>query len=375
MKKKILFFLTNLSAGGRERRVIELINYIETSTDLDFKIVLTDDIIHYKDMFKFRRSIEVIKRKFKYDPSLFLKFYLIAKKYKPNIIHTWSGLTTLYAVPTSKILSIVLINSQIADAVGINKTLSFNNLIWIINKRFSTYLLSNSKAGINAYSVSPQKSAVIYNGLDFDRFKKLDDIKVSKKEFNIGTKYAIVMVARMDYHKDFDSFIDIANKFNIRNDITFVAAGNGVNYSKLRNKVLKMKLKNFIFTGRISNVEELINCCDIGILFTNDKNHQEGISNTILEYMSLSKPTIANCTGGTSEIIINDINGYLLKKINIDDVCEKISYLLENKSKRLDMGNQARSLIEKKFNVSRMGREFISVYEKYLNEKNTNKHT
>ena len=51
-------------------------------------------------------------------------------------------------------------------------------------------------------------------------------------------------------------------------------------------------MDKMIFTGKVKNVENIIGLSDIGILLTNYGQHQEGISNTILEYMALSKPVI-----------------------------------------------------------------------------------
>ena len=41
-------------------------------------------------------------------------------------------------------------------------------------------------------------------------------------------------------------------------------------------------------------------------LTTNDLIHKEGVSNSILEYMALSKPVIATDGGGTNEIVIDE---------------------------------------------------------------------
>ena len=365
MNKKILFFLSSLRSGGKERRAIELLNFLHSHSDIDFQIVLTEDTIHYKKMFKSSVQIHIIERKIRYDPRLIYKFYQIAKSYNPDIIHTWDNMTTFYSIIASRVLSIPIVNSQIADATGIKNKISIKNILWQINKTNSSLILSNSLAGLKAYNALTLNSAIIHNGVDLERFENLNTVENSKEHFGISTKYTVVMVARMDFHKDYDAFISIADSLaKKRSDITFVAVGDGEDFEFLNNKVLEMDIKNFIFTGRINNVEQLINCCDIGVLLSNNNNHEEGISNSIIEYMSLSKPVIANKTGGTSEIVFDNVNGYLIDNIDIDDICNKIVHLLSNELKCKKMGNEGRLLVENNFNIKKMGEEFLDIYDK-----------
>lgn len=365
MNKKILFFLSSLRSGGKERRVIELLNFLHLYSDIHFQIVLTEETIHYKEMFKFSVQIHIIERKLKHDPSLIYKFYRIAKRYNPDIIHTWGSMTTFYSILASRVLSIPIVNSQIADATGIKNKISFKNILWQINRTNSTRILSNSLAGLKAYNALTLNSIVIHNGVDLGRFDDLDKIENSKEYFGISTKYVVIMVARMNFHKDYDTFIRIADSLTKkRSDITFVAVGEGEDFEFLNNKVLEMDIRNFIFTGRINNVEQLINCCDIGVLLSNKNNHEEGISNSIIEYMSLSKPVIANNTGGTSEIVFNNVNGYLINNIDKDDICNKIVHLLTNEKKCKKMGDEGRLLVENNFNIKKMGKEFLDMYNK-----------
>ena len=45
---KILFFAESLQAGGKERRLLELIDYLIQQADYEIALVLTEDEIHYK---------------------------------------------------------------------------------------------------------------------------------------------------------------------------------------------------------------------------------------------------------------------------------------------------------------------------------------
>ena len=82
------------------------------------------------------------------------------------------------------------------------------------------------------------------------------------------------------------------------------------------------------FLGNQKDVESIVNICDIGVLMTNNLVHQEGVSNSILEYMAFSKPVIASKGGGTSEIVIPEETGFLINPFDVNDLAKKIVYLL-----------------------------------------------
>lgn len=47
---KILFFTDNLNAGGKERRLTELMKSLRSLNDVEFELVLMNDHIHYKEV-------------------------------------------------------------------------------------------------------------------------------------------------------------------------------------------------------------------------------------------------------------------------------------------------------------------------------------
>src|SRR5690606_23696683 len=109
------------------------------------------------------------------------------------------------------------------------------------------------------------------------------------------------------------------------------------------------------FLGRINDVEALVNACDIGMLFS---PHGEGISNTLLEYMALGKPVIANKIGGNTEIIIDNRNGHLVENQTEEDIAKIIIDLIDDKEKRQRFGELSKQIIKERFTIEKMGQEF-----------------
>ena len=370
MPRKILFFLESLTSGGKERRAVELLQYLKLNTDFDIQIVLTEAYIHYGYVKDLGYPIVILKRKLlKKDPSLIYRFFKIANKFKPDIIHSWGAMTTFYAIAASKFLGAPIMNSEIANATKRNFGYSFSDIIWRINKKFSTLILSNSKAGLKAYNVQGAKGVVIYNGVNLNRFKNLKNPELIKVHFNVTTKYSVIMVARCENHKEYGAFIQVAECLQRKRvDVTFIVVGDGANKNKLMESVKSKKISNFLFTGRISNVEELVNASDIGILLSNGKYHGEGIPNAVLEYMALGKPVIANDNGGTCELIKDNKSGFIINAKKTDKIVERIDELLDDSTLSKEMGEFGKNIIKNEFNIQRMGKEFELHYNRILSK-------
>ncbi|NUN24894.1 MAG: glycosyltransferase family 4 protein [Candidatus Jettenia caeni] len=56
----------------------------------------------------------------------------------------------------------------------------------------------------------------------------------------------------------------------------------------------------------------------------------ETFSNAIIEALSMSKPVIATDVGGTSEMVKDGVNGFLVRPKNPEDISEKITYFIKN---------------------------------------------
>ncbi|MFM8347125.1 MAG: glycosyltransferase, partial [Bacteroidota bacterium] len=157
---KILFFTQNLRAGGRERRLIELFKHLQRSGLYSIELVITKDIVHYPEFYDLRIPLHVIERKFtKKDPSLFLRFLMVVRKFKPDVIHVWSHMTAVYALHSVLFYNIPLINNEIVDSTT-GLSLPLKGMIF----RKSARVIANSKAGLEAYGAPENKSRVIYNG-------------------------------------------------------------------------------------------------------------------------------------------------------------------------------------------------------------------
>lgn len=367
MSKKILFVIETLRSGGRERRFIELLHYLHENTNYKMQVVVLTDEIHYDYIYNLNIEIIILTRKWiKKDPFLFFRFFKIAQKFAPDIIHSWGTMATFYAIPTKLVLKRPLIANLISNAQKKFKRRSISNLFFRLSCYFSDEILSNSKAGLRAYEINTPKSKVIHNGIRLDRFLEQYDLLKIRNEIGIKTRFAVIMVASFLPGKDYDFFLDVTKKINsLTPEVTFIAIGDGVSLKNIKQRITDEAITNILLLGQQKNVEKFVAVCDIGVLFTNTTYHAEGISNSILEYMALGKPVITtDILGGSSEIIEHGKSGFIMKK-DVDKVSEKIDDLINNEELRRSLGTNGKKIIDSRFTIEKMGKAFGYIYHKY----------
>lgn len=365
-KTRILFFIGSLKGGGKERRLIELLTYLQGTAQYELMVVVTDPNIQYPSFYNLNISYQVMHKTWqKKDLSIFYRFYKLCKQFKPHLIHTWGRIQSFYALPTVIAQGIPLVNGQITSAPPHASRWSMHKLVDQINFIFSKVILSNSQAGINAFNPPSKKTKLIYNGLNLARFENLDTPGAMKAKYGIHTPFAVVMVATFSINKDYRLFFSIAEKITAtRNDITFVAVGDGSEEEKFKG--FAVRNPRIVLTSRISDVEAFVNSCTVGVLFSNKEVHGEGISNSIIEYMCLAKPVIANDSGGTREIVHDQVNGYLVTQQTEEEIIGLITGLIDNPDKCAAFGKAGKQIIDASFSLDRMGNAYEQTYGEAL---------
>jgi glycosyltransferase involved in cell wall biosynthesis len=259
---------------------------------------------------------------------------------------------------------------MVTDTLVKRKTL---NKHWVrarITFPLSDLIVGNSNAGLKSYGAPEGKAVCVYNGMNLMRFEKLKDPNLVRNEIfgSIPSDIFIVgMVAMFHPRKDYRTLIESAIQIVTANDtMRFVLIGSGSDLSFIKSKVPSDLSDRIIFLGNLTDVESVINIFDIGVLLTNSKVHGEGISNSIIEYMALGKPVIATNGGGTNEVVIDNYNGFLIEGENIDQLTERIHFLYLNKELSSSLGANGKKLVNQKFDIEFMAKQYISIYSNLL---------
>lgn len=363
---KILFFVDILDAGGKERRLTELMKAYSNTQDLEFELAIMSRDIDFKELFDLGIKIHYVLRKRKRDLSVFYRFFKLCRKIQPDIVHCWDSMTAVYSVPACKMLNIKLVNGMVSNAPLKQSILEKQYVRAKFTFLFSNTIVSNSKAGLISYNAPEKRSYVISNAFNFERTFNLVSAETIKSQINTDAKYIVGMVANFKNNKDYKTYYTAAQLLlKERKDVTFMAIGADTDSEASKALIESQYMNHFRLLGKRMDIEPLINVMDICVLST----FTEGISNSILEYMALEKPVVATSGGGTNEIVIDNETGFLIDASNPGELVDKLGILLNNAELRAAMGKAGKKRIIEEFSVDKMIRKYCDLYTTILSGK------
>ncbi|MEL6589321.1 MAG: glycosyltransferase [Bacteroidota bacterium] len=372
---KIVMLNDALVRGGKERRLIELLKGLKEYPDVSVEMIIFSTKIDYPEIHEICPQLHILERKPKKDPRVFLRLSKLIKRLQPDILHSWGSMPSVYALPTVWGQGIPLINAMITNAQP-------DMPWWHVDYRrgkmsfpFSSLVIGNSNAGLEAYDAPKDRSACVYNGFDFRRIESLVEPDEIRAQYQIKTPRVVAMIGAFAARKDYPTYLKAAIQIaRQREDVSFMAIGGGSLLPECQALVPEDLQDRILFPGMVKNVESIINIIDVGVLASNSRVHGEGISNAILEYMALSKPVVATRGGGTPEIVVDGQTGFMVPPFDPDAMAQKINWLLDLPEEAVEMGKRARKRVEADFNLENMAERYYQIYRSILGHNTVEPH-
>jgi phosphatidylinositol alpha-1,6-mannosyltransferase len=212
-------------------------------------------------------------------------------------------------------------------------------LFFPIFKRLSNSLYSNAKGVVfvsrytkdlflKYFKGKLHSFAVIHNGICPSRILDHDSLltKLACKK----NKLNLITISRLDPRKNHEIVIEAIDSLpiNIKNRLSYRIAGVGQSMEFLVSLVNAKNLKDIItFEGRISERRkwDLLDSSDVYVMPSKElKGTVEGLGISFLEAAARGLPLIGGNHGGIPEIVINGVNGYLVKSDNSEHVANAI---------------------------------------------------
>lgn len=206
------------------------------------------------------------------------------------------------------------------------------------------------KAGIN-----PQQLLTVHNGMK--------DVSSSlRAEPALSKPIKVAMVARFDRQKDQATLIRAFQNL----DAELVLVGDGPSLVTIRQLVDRLGIRDKVkFLGFRQDIAKILADVQIFTLIS----HWEGLPCTIIEAMRAGLPVVASDVGGIKEIVINNETGYLVSRGNVQELRQKLTYLLNNEQVRVSMGKLARQKYESQLTFEHMYDQTLAAYQELVAEK------
>ena len=373
MKKiKIAIIVTKLELGGAQKVAIAICEKLNKEIFEPFLIcgcggILDEEVQRSIKVYFVKslvREINPIK-----DIKAFFEIKEILKREQPDIVHTHSskaGILGRFAAKYSKIKKIV----HTIHGFGFNDNQGFlkKKLFVLLEKycaKISNYLIpvsvENIKKGLKNNIGYKEQYRYIKLGVDIDNFKNFKGEPSLKKELNIKDDDVIVTtIGPFKPQKNLQDFIKVASKLSkINNKFKFVIVGDGTLRPIFEKMIKEYNICDNIFLlGWRRDISNILHSSDIFAM----TSLWEGLPISTIEAMCCGLAPVVNDVDGQKEIVKDNINGFLIKPYDIENMSEKILLLCENKNLRIDMGKAAKETIDETFSINYMITEHEKLY-------------
>lgn len=232
---------------------------------------------------------------------------------------------------------------------------------YILNKSYQIIVLSNSEKEklMSIFKINPEKIVVIPNGIQIQNYKRIKKdniilftgriipdknpdllIKAAGILNNKFKDFKIVFIGPIEerYKSELEN---IANKLNLTDKIVFIPS------LDQSNLIQKKELMNFYKESKIF--------ISIG--------SWEGLPTRSMEAMQFETPCITYSSGGSSELVIDNFNGFVISSLDEKLLVEKIYTLMTNKKLAEKFGKNARKTIKKDFDWEKLSEKILNIYK------------
>lgn len=352
-KPGILMVCGGMGAGGKERQLINLLQFMNTAGHFSvYLAVMNPGGIHEEEARKYTEGVYNIPRLFTGDVILPLVHLIrIIKRFKIKLIHSWgSGIWDITSLVVAKLCEIPFLHGGIRSAPT---KLRFSHRLSKLSALNANAIVANSMAGLSAFGLLDHPHAkVIYNGMNLTRFEGIDNNPVD---------HSLCMVANFSKKKDHRTLISVMpTVIKTFPDVCLTLVGHDAG---TLDEIVSM-VNNLGITDHVEYItntkapEPYIAKSQICILST----FSEGISNALLEYMALGKPVIATDVSGNKEVVIPTKTGNLVQVGDPVDLADNIIELLSNPLQASKMGEEGFCVVRTKFSLEKMGQEYQLLY-------------
>lgn len=218
--------------------------------------------------------------------------------------------------------------------------------------------------------VRENRIGVIPNGVDTELFRPQPDVRLAaRQKLGVGSDTLVVgTVGRLDPIKDHRTLfqaMELLVSFGF--PVQLVIVGDGLERKALQIDVRARPLLagRTVFVGGTNDVVSQLNSFDIFVL----PSLAEGMSNALLEAMSVGLPCIATRVGGNPELVEGGSSGLLFGAGDAGMLATQLKSVALDRLYRRHLGSNARKRVEDCFSLHRMLSNYTQLYEEAMEKK------
>ena len=344
---KIIHIIFSLNIGGAENMLIDIINE-QVLLNYEVELIIINDDINNTLLETIDNKVLIrrLKRPSKSkNPYYFIKLYFILFYSKATIVHCHNSIMgkILKYYNKKKIITIHCTGAAQAELINFDKVISISDTV---KEDLFNNNISNVETIINGIACK--------NILIKDLQKKRDN------------DYNIIQIGRLEYIKGQDIAIKAISELiekGIKINLTLIGQGTYQNY--LLDLVKDLNIQdNIIFAGALKKSEIYKQIKNYDILI--QPSREEGFGLTIIEGMAAKIPVLVSDIKGPNEVVLNGKLGTIFKTENVDDLVNKILYIIEKDVDELKIENAYQYTINN-YSINKTVENYIRIYKELEN--------
>jgi len=362
-KKKVLFFIYQMGAGGAARTLLNVLNHLDRQTFEPILVTLNFDGSYEKYL---KEDIKFIKLSTNRLRKSIIPLAKIIRQEKPDLVFSTIPVYNTVAI-LARLLSFTRTKSIVREAAYLGGDFKTNVKLRLFGLLYRTahkvIALSDGVKHnlISRYRVSERKIEVIYNPVDLENINtqimvgKLPDDQATI--FHKGAK-VIVTAGRLVAEKDQQTLLKAFARLRETLNVELFILGEGELEQKLKQQARDLDIYEHVhFVGFVNNPYIYFHQADLFAL----SSLNEGFGHVLVEALATKVPIVSTaCEPGALEVLADGEYGELVPLKDAETMSEKMYELLTLKDEDRD------AIIEKGYQRAKdfAVKEIVSQYEK-----------
>src|SRR5262249_44879243 len=148
--------------------------------------------------------------------------------------------------------------------------------------------------------------------------------------------------------------------------VGFVLFGDGPLRERLSHRIAALGLQeNFILAGFRHDIDRLMPFLDLLVL----PSFTEGMPNVVLEAMAAGVPVVATAVGGTPELVVDGVTGYLVSAGHRTQLARRMREVLTDERLGQAMGRQGRQRVAERFSFEAQSRAYQLLFDELCSQQ------
>jgi glycosyltransferase involved in cell wall biosynthesis len=373
-KLRVLLTIDEASLGGGQMHVLLLAKYLrEANFDLEIateangwlvdearnlNLLVHQIAISNKFTWQSFRHIHQLLKNGQFDvlhthggtAGFWIRAVATVLKKRPVIVHTYHGLHYLNVLEG--------VGQAVQQKIKRAIFKLIDRLLLSYTDRIICVCKSDYDKAIAAGVATVDRTSIVYNGIEVDKFSSPLDRVIARKIFNLDpTEFVFGNVGRLHEQKGHKFLLQAIAKMTNRSRLVIIGDG------RLRNELItladQLEISDRVsFLGARADICEFLSAIDVFIM----PSLWEGQPIALLEALAIGKPCIASAVDGIPEIIVDGANGYLVSPKDVEGLASAMDLAIENPDLHWKFPIHKVSRLDPKFLAKNMVMEISDIY-------------